>query len=205
MLFAASAGAQTAAAPRQQQAVQQEVRDAHGLTPLMAAASAGQADMVKALLAAGAGVNATAADGRTALIAAVERNQIQVAGILIAAGANLELGARFVGTPLNIAENAGEAKIAALLQAAGAHSTGKSVGDTVCVRSWGGEGFCGTVKTFSIRAVQMQLTRVVGCAQGCAAQQECSASLAVGGAHGLQEGDAVEVPSWCLTETGVKQ
>ena len=45
-----------------------DVRDAHGLTALIAAASANQGDSVKSLLAQGASVNATSADGRTALM-----------------------------------------------------------------------------------------------------------------------------------------
>ena len=98
----------------------------------------------------------------------------------------------------------GEAKIAALLLAAGARSTGKSVGDTVCVRPWGGDGFCGTVKSFSIPSVQIQVTKIVGCENGCPAKPECSASKPVGGADGLQEGNQIAVPSWCLTQTGVK-
>jgi Ankyrin repeats (3 copies) len=198
-----SAQAGAPSGPRPHSAL--DVRNQLGLTPLIVAASAGDADTVKSLLAAGAGVDATSADGRTPLIAAIQSGQQNIVPILIAAGANLDLEARFVGSPLNIAENKGDTQIAALLMAAGAHSTGKSVGDTVCVRPWGGEGYCGVVKSFSIRSVQLRLTRLVGCAGGCAAREECSASAPVGGANGLQVGDKVAIPSWCLTQTGVKQ
>jgi hypothetical protein len=203
-IFAPGAWAQGAAQSSAQQPTGLDARNEKGLTPLIAAASAGQPDTVRSLLAQGAGINATAADGRTALIAAVQNNQIEVVQALISAGADLNRATRFTGTALNVAENRGEAKIAALLLASGAHSTGKSVGDTVCVRPWGGDGFCGTVKSFSIPSVQIQVTKIVGCENGCPAKPECSASKPVGGADGLQEGEEIAVPSWCLTQTGVK-
>jgi hypothetical protein len=181
-----------------------DARDAHGLTPLIVAASAGEADKVDALLAQGAGVNATSADGRTALIAAVQNNHIEIVRSLVAAGANLNLATRGAGTALEVAEANGETEIVAMLLAAGARSSGKSVGDTVCVRPWGGDGFCGTVKSFSIRSVRIQVTKIVGCTNGCSARQECSASRLVGGIGGLRGGDQIAVPSWCLTQTGVK-
>jgi hypothetical protein len=204
VILAPSAWAQGAAQPNQQRQVSLDARDAHGLTPLIAAASAGQTDTVKSLLAQGAGIDATAADGRTALIAAVQSNQIETARSLIAAGANLNTATRFTGTALNVAENKGETEIAALLLASGARSTGKSVGDTVCVLPWSGDGFCGKVKSFSIRSVQIQVTKIMGCTNGCAAKEECSASQVVGGNDGLRAGSQIAVPSWCLTQTGVK-
>ena len=179
-------------------------RDARGLTPLITAAAAGQTSTVRSLLAQGASVDATADDGRTALIAAVQSGQADAVRALIAAGANLNWAARHTGTALDIAENKGEDEIVDLLRTAGAQSTGKSVGDTVCVRPWSGAGFCGTVQAFSVPSVHIRITRIVGCANGCAARPECSAGLTVGGANGLQSGDTVAVPSWCLTQTGVK-
>jgi ankyrin repeat protein len=178
--------------------------DSHGLTQLIVAASAGQTAAVRSLLASGAKVNATSADGRTALIAAAQNGQIDTVKALIAAGADLNLAAKGTGTALNVAENQGETAIAALLLASGARSTGKSVGDTVCVRVWAGDGFCGTVKSFTVPSVLIQVTKIAGCANGCQARQECSAGEIVGGANGMQAGDQVAVPSWCLTQTGVK-
>jgi ankyrin repeat protein len=203
LLLASGAPAQnTASNPRQISMLDQ--RDAHGLTPLIAAAAAGRTDTVHTLLAQGASVDATAADGRTALIAATQAGQTDAVRALIAAGANVNWSARSTGTALNMAENRGETAIAALLRAAGARSTGKSVGDTVCVRPWSGSGFCGTVQSFSVRSVQIQISRIVGCTNGCTARPDCSAGLVVGGANGLQTGDTVAVPSWCLTQTGVR-
>jgi hypothetical protein len=204
VILAPSLWAQGTAQSNQEQPAGLDARDAQGLTPLVAAAAAGQADTVKSLLAQGAGINAISADGRTALIAAVQNDHMDVVQILIAAGANLNVATRFTGTALHLAENKGETQIAALLLASGARSTGKSVGDTVCVRPWGGDGFCGTVKSFSIRSVQIQVTKIMGCANGCPAREECSASKPVGGTDGLQTGNQIAVPSWCLTQTGVK-
>jgi Ankyrin repeats (3 copies) len=181
-----------------------DARDAHGLTPLVVAASQGDTALVKSLLAQGAGVNATAADGRTALIAAAQSGKIDTVAALIAAGAHLDWSARGQGTALNVAENTGQMQIAALLLASGAHSTGKSVGDSVCVRPWAGDGFCGTVRSFTTRSVQIEITKIVGCTDGCQARPECSAARPVGGSNGVQPGDRIAVPSWCLTQTGVK-
>ena len=181
-----------------------DARGANGLTPLVVAASAGQTDTVLSLLAQGASVNATSADGRTALIAAVQGGRIEVVQALISAGANLNAATRGRGTALEVAEAKGEAQIAALLLSSGARSSGKSVGDTVCVRSCCGDGFCGIVKSFTIRSVEIQVTKIVGCTMGCPAREECSASLPVGGSGGVRAGDPIAVPSWCLTQTGVK-
>jgi hypothetical protein len=204
VVLASSIWAQAPAQSSPKQPTSLDARDAQGLTPLIVAASAGQTDTVKTLLALGAGVNATSADGRTALIAAVQSNQMEAVQALIAAGANLNAATRGTGTALNVAENKGETQIAALLLASGARSTGKSQGDMVCVRPWGGNGFCGTVKSFSIPSVEIQVTRIVGCENGCSAKEECSASKPVGGSNGLQAGNQIAVPSWCLTQTGVK-
>jgi hypothetical protein len=181
-----------------------DARDARGLTPLVVAARSGQTKTVSSLLAQGASVDGTAADGRTALIAAVQSGKIETVAVLVAAGAALDRSARATGTALNVAENRGETEIAALLQKAGAHSTGKSAGDMVCVRPWNGDGFCGRVQSYSVRSVLIEVTRIEGCGQGCQAKEECSAGRRVGTADGLQAGERISVPSWCLTQTGVK-
>lgn len=201
--LALGAWAQETAQSRPQRA-SLDTRDAHGLTPLVIAASKGEAETVRSLLAQGASINATSADGRTALIAAVQQGHIDVVQSLIDAGASLDTAARGTGTALEVAERKSEAQIAALLLASGARSSGESVGDTVCVLPWGGEGFCGTVKSFSVRSVDIQVTRIVGCTKGCAAKAECSASMPVGDSGGLQAGNRISVPSWCLTKTGVR-
>jgi len=45
---------------------------------------------------------------------------------------------------------------------------------------------------------------LLGCANGCPARQESSASMPASRADGLLTGNQVVVPSWCLTHTGVK-
>ncbi len=183
----------------------QDARDARGLTRLIVAAQAGETSTVRMLLASGADVNATDAGGRTALIAAVQNHQGETAKALVAAGANLNIESRFGGSALLVAENSDDIPMAAWLLASGAHSTGKSVGDTVCVRSWGGDGYCGTVQSFTVRAVKIAVTKIVGCEGGCPAHEECSTVNGVGGRNGLHAGEQLAVPSWCLTLTGVKQ
>lgn len=181
-----------------------DARNAQGLTPLLVAAASGQTATIHSLLAQGANVNATSADGRTALIAAAQNGQAGAVQALIAAGADLNWRTRGTGTALNVAENKGETRIAAMLLAAGAQSTGKSVGDTVCVRPWGGDGYCGTVQSFSVGSVSIHITRIVGCEHGCSTRLECTGGNIVGGPNGLEVGDHVAAPSWCLTETGVR-
>jgi len=204
VLLLALVSVQSAAQGSAHDKAQIDARDARGMTPLVTAAVNGQTKTVTKLLAQGAGVDVISADGRTALIAAVQSGQIETVRVLLAAGAALDRRARGTGTALNVAENRGETEIAELLLKAGAHSTGKSTGDAVCVRPWNGDGFCGTVKSFNIRSVQIQVTKIEGCANGCSAREECSAAKTVGGRDGLQAGDQIAVPSWCLTDTGVK-
>ena len=183
----------------------QDATNGQGLTALVAAAAVGDVSSVKSLLSGGASVDARDSAGRTPLVAAIQGGHIEAARVLVAAGADLNVEARYIGSPLNVAENAGFEDLAAFLLASGAHSTGKSIGDSVCVLPWGGQGFCGTVKTFSVRSVQLNVTRIVGCEGGCPARQECSSLNPVGGVNGLHEGEQIAVPSWCLTSTGVSK
>jgi hypothetical protein len=91
-----------------------------------------------------------------------------------------------------------------MLVEAGARSTGSSVGDTVCVRPWGGDGYCGTVESIDKTHYRLRVTKLVGCEKGCPVKAECSAGREVGGSHGIAVGDEVATVSWCLTHTGVK-
>ena len=171
---------------------------------LIRAAEAGDTTNVASILNSGVSVDAISLDGRTALIAATQSGQLAVARKLIEAGANLNFDVRYLGSALNIAENRGDAPLAALLLRSGAHSSGKSIGDTVCVRPWQGNGYCGVVTNFTVRAVHLSVTQLVGCGSACPASPECSAGRPVGGPNGVKPGDVLAVPSWCLTHTGVK-
>jgi len=180
------------------------VRDEAGRTPLLDAVSAGKLDAMQMLLAAGANASAPSSSGRTPLIEAAERGQLAAAGVLIQSGVNLNAIQRGYGSALETAERFGHNDVAALLRQAGAKSSGRSVGDTVCVRPWQGDGYCGKVEAVNKTAFTIRVTKIVGCINGCSAKAECSASRSVGGADGIQVGEAVSTVSWCLTHTGVQ-
>ena len=95
-----------------------------GWTPLIFASNRGHSGIVKALLAAGADVNAASIDGRTALILACALGHLEAARALVAAGANVNVVDQFGRTPLNCARGRGDAvanpAIEVLLLAAGA-------------------------------------------------------------------------------------
>jgi hypothetical protein len=181
-----------------------DVRDKDGRTPLMDAVAAGQLGAVRALLTAGANVNARANDGRTALIEAAVKGRPKSSQLLIAAHADLNYEQRGWGTALEAAERSGHNDIAAMLRQAGARSSGHSLGDKVCVRPWGGDGYCGTVTAVNRVKYQIHVTEIVGCADGCPAKAECSAGRVVGGRDGIAVGEDISTVSWCLTQTGVK-
>jgi hypothetical protein len=180
------------------------VRDAGGRTPLMDAVAAGKLGAVRALLAAGADVNARAKNGITALMEAADKGRTQSAALLMHAGADLNAVSRGWGTALETADRNGHPAIARMLRDAGARTSGRSVGDTVCVRPWHGEGYCGTVVRIDRTQYQLHVNQIVGCVGGCAAKGECSAGRRVSGSDGIKAGDGVTVPVWCLTHTGVK-
>jgi hypothetical protein len=179
-------------------------RDKEGRTPLMDAVAAGQVPIMRLLIGKGADVNARAHNGETPLIAAAAEGSLDAARLLVASGADLNVVARGWGSALKAAERTGHSDIAAMLLKAGARRTGSSVGDTVCVRPWGGEGYCGTVESIDKNRYSLRVTKVVGCEKGCAAKTECSAGRNVGGSGGIAVGDEVSTVSWCLTDTGVK-
>jgi hypothetical protein len=180
------------------------VRDQLGRTPLLEAVSAGKLNAMQMLLVAGANASAQSSSGRTPLIEAAERGQLEAAGLLIRSGADLNTIQRGYGSALETAERAGHNDVAAMLRQAGAKSSGRSIGDTVCVRPWQGEGYCGKVEAVNKTAFTIRVTEIVGCTNGCSAKAECSASRTVGGTDGIQVGEAVSTVSWCLTHTGVQ-
>jgi ankyrin repeat protein len=182
-----------------------DARDAAGRTALLEAVGGGQLDAVRLLLSSGAGVNVASSSGRTPLIEAAEHGQLEAARLLVDARADLDRGQRGWGTALEAAERMGHNDVAALLRKAGARTFGKSIGDTVCVRPWTGDGYCGVVEEIQKTAYRIRVTELVGCTDGCAPRAECSGGKAVGGPEGLQVGDVVKTVSWCLTHTGVKR
>ena len=182
---------------------QPDARDAAGRPALVAAAASGQAARVQALLREGASPDAADRSGWTALHEAAQRGDLATAGALLDAGALPDLRSRSRGTALDVAERSGQAALARLLRARGARGSGKSIGDTVCVRPWRGDGYCGTVEAVDATRARLRVTRLVGCGQGCPAEAPCSAGRPVGAA-GLAPGDELWVPFSCLTHTGVR-
>lgn len=188
---------------RLQQGVNPDARNSSGHTALLEAAAAGELRAIGLLVDAGASVNAATPDGETPLIAAAEHNRTEAVKLLMEAGADLNLRSRGSGTALEVAERMGHEEIAQMLRQAGARTFGRSVGDTVCVRPWGGDGYCGIVEAIHKNRYQIRITKIVGCLDGCEPKPECSAGKPVGGPNGLRAADVITIPSWCLTHTGV--
>lgn len=186
--------------------VDANVRDERGETALVRAARAGSLGVVRALVAARADVDASDRDGLTPLIAATRLGHSAVLDALLDAGADPDMRHRALGTALDVAERAGRFDLAALLRARGARGSGRSVGDLVCVRPWGGEGFCGTITAVRGPRLRLRVTRLVGCAAGCAPLPACTGDRPVGGgtSGALAIGRDVWVESSCLTNTNVK-
>jgi len=178
-------------------------RDANGNSALIEAVAAGHADAARALLGAGANPNLTSSGGQTPLIQAAIGGRIEIARLLIAAGANVNLGERGAGTPLEAAEREGHTELAALLRSSGARTSGRSVGDKVCVRPWKGDGYCGVVLSIDRNDYRLRVTEIVGCPNGCPVIEACSAGKPVGGSGGLKAGDTITAAGSCLTHTGV--
>lgn len=178
-------------------------RDAAGRPALVLAASAGRPDAVTALLRAGARPDDAGRDGWTALHQAAGTGDAASARALLDAGATPDVPSRARGTALDAAERDGHAAVAALLRARGARGSGKSIGDTVCVRGWKGDGYCGEVVGRDATRYRLEVTALVGCADGCAADASCSAGRPVG-PGGVGRGDVLWVPGPCLTHTGVR-
>jgi Ankyrin repeats (3 copies) len=192
-------------AARLQEGSDPNALDPSGRTALLDAVAAGEAEAVRLLLSAGAKVDVATPSGRTPLLEAALQGRLDAARVLIDAGADLDLSQRGWGTALETAERSGNLELAALLRASGARTFGRSVGDSVCVRPWAGDGYCGTVEDVNKTAYRIRVTQLVGCEGGCKARAECSADRPVGGKEGLQVGDQITTVSWCLTHTGVQQ
>jgi hypothetical protein len=170
---------------------------------LVAAVAQGDAAQAAALLRQGADPDAADRSGWTGLHEAAETGDLALARLLLEGGARPDLRSRARGTPLDIAERAGRTEMARLLRAHGARGSGKSTGDTVCVRPWQGDGYCAVVEAVDPTRFRLSVSRVLGCAVGCVPDASCSAGQVVG-PGGLGPGDVLWVPASCLTHTGVR-
>jgi uncharacterized protein len=169
---------------------------------LVAAAVRGDAAGVAALLRQGADPDAADRSGWTALHQAAETGDLALARLLLEAGARPDRRSRARGTPLDVAERGGRLELARLLRLHGARGSGKSIGDTVCVRPWAGDGYCAVVEGADPTRYRLRVSRLVGCGSGCEPQATCSAGQEVG-PSGLGPGGVLWVPASCLTDTGV--
>jgi ankyrin repeat protein len=97
------------------------VREASGPLALIENARAGELDRVKALLAAGVGVDAEGDWSETALLAAAESGHVDVVRHLILAGADLNHSNAFRTTPLHKAAIGEHLEVLRLLLVAGAN------------------------------------------------------------------------------------
>jgi hypothetical protein len=170
---------------------------------LIAAAARGDAPGLRALLRDGADPDRGDAGGWTALHQAAETGDSAIVRVLLRSGASPDLRARARGTALDVAESSGRIEVARVLRAAGARGSGKSIGDTVCVRPWSGDGYCAVVLGRDATRFDLRVTQVIGCERGCAADTACSGGKLVG-AGGLATGDRLAVPASCLTHTGLR-
>jgi hypothetical protein len=177
--------------------------DAEAPRRLIAAAARGDAAGVLALLRNGALPDRGDAGGWTALHQAAETGDVEIARLLLQRGASPDLRARARGTALDVAESRGRIEVARLLRAAGARGSGKSIGDSVCVRPWSGDGYCARVLSRDATRFELRLSEVKGCERGCEAEAACSGGKVVG-LGGLAVGDRLWVPASCLTHTGVR-
>ena len=173
---------------------------------LLSAAGSGDAAAVRRALRRGANVNAALPSGWTALMEAARAGRLDAAQALLAAGADADARDRAAGTVLDVAQQAGQDAVVRLLRARGARGSGKSVGDRVCVRPWKGDGFCGRVAAAERTRLLVEVTSVLGCAEACAPDPDCSSGRAVGGvsADAVREAASVWIRSWCLTHTGLE-
>ncbi len=169
------------------------------------AARRGDAARVEALIRQGANVNAATAAGLTPLIEAAAWGRTGVARVLIEAGADPDARHRELGTALDAAQRNGHRDIVEMLRHRGAKGSGKSVGDTVCVRRWSGSGFCGVIEDVTGTDYRLGITRLQGCPRGCPPDENCSAGRPVGGGDrdAVRAGGEIRVKSWCLTHTAL--
>jgi ankyrin repeat protein len=92
--------------------------DAGGATPLIWAATGGNAEVVKILLDRGAHVDAKAAWGQTALMMAAARGSIPIVTLLLDAGADIEAETDDGETALSLARKAGNETLVEMLEKA---------------------------------------------------------------------------------------
>jgi len=170
---------------------------------LTAAVARGDGAQATLLLRQGADPDAADRSGWTGLHQAADKGDLSLARAFLEAGAHTDLRSRARGTPLDVAERGGQVELAGLLRRHGARGSGKSIGDTVCVRPWHGDGYCAVVEAADPVRYRLRVSQVIGCGAGCEPEPSCSGGQVVG-PGGLGSGDVLWVPASCLTHTGVR-
>ena len=167
---------------------------------LVAAVARGDAAEVAALLRQGADPDAADRSGWTGPAPGRGDGRPRAApALLLEAGAPPDLRSRARGTPLDVAERAGRDEMARLLRAHGARGSGKSIGDTVCVRPWRGDGYCGVVEAVDPTRFR-SACRGSSAARGCAPKPPARPDRP--SARAASPGDVLWVPASCLTTRG---
>jgi len=87
--------------------VETNVADWEGVTPLIAAARTADVELFNALLAAGAGMEATNAEGRTPLLEAVDKDNVEIVKLLLSRKVNLAVFDKRGYSPLSMAAKNG--------------------------------------------------------------------------------------------------
>jgi hypothetical protein len=180
-------------------ALQGPVASSESAGALAAAVRAGDPHRVAALLRAGADPSRPDPTGMTPLMEAAQAGRADLVRLLAEAGAELDGRDRLGRTALDIALRSGARDIVAMLQGRGARGSGKSPGDTVCVKRWAGSGFCGVIDRVDGTRYRVRVARVDGCAAGCPADRECSDGEPV--SESSTAGPLLWVRIWCFTTT----
>jgi ankyrin repeat protein len=167
---------------------------------LLISAQKGRSAEVVEALRGGVPVDGADASGVTALMVAAAGGHTDILALLLQAGAEIDRRDRLGRTALDRAEQAGRSEAARLLRRDGARGSGKSIGDTVCVKPWGGSGFCGPVLGIDGNRYRLRVAAVLGCETECDSNPECSGGPPMAS---RRRGEVVEVPAWCLTQTSV--
>ena len=156
---------------------------------LLEAARSGDLAALRAQLEAGADVNAAGPTAPRRCIEAAVHGRSTAAEALIAAGADLDANRRGYGSAAR-RRRAGRPHGAGRAPArqGRAPASGRTVGDTVCVRPWDGDGYCGTVEACEQDRYRIHVTEVVGCERGLRAARRVLGRARGRRAEGLAPG-----------------
>jgi uncharacterized protein len=125
-------------------------------SPVANAAMAGQREVVRALIAQNADVNAAQPDGMTALHWAARRGDAGMAATLIAAGARLEATTRLGAyTPLHVASREGHAEVVKALLDRGSNANAQTTSQTTPLHLAAGAGSAEAVRALLDRGANV--------------------------------------------------